>query len=233
MDGLLPAVPKELLNAPRQRKLKIVLTGETNVGKSSYFERIRKRYVNPRFGGATPTVGMAYTNVLIKPNGDVTGDACYHGFEDAGERMCGLWDTAGQEKFESILPMYLRGADLVFVMHEGTERSKQRVLRILDMLDREIPDALVYMIHNKSDVPSSEFDTEFLEQIRPRIIGWAHTSALADRNIEESFFDAVTCYDRYRANHPLPEPKSTGFSIAALPEGADDGTSRWGWRGWC
>jgi small GTP-binding protein len=234
MDLLLPAVPKDLLNAKPPKKLKVVLVGETNVGKSSYFERIRNRYINPRkAGSATPTIGMAYSNVLIKPNGSVMGDASYPGFEDIGEQIVGLWDTAGQEKFHSMLPLYLRGSDLIILMHEGNTRSKDRFLRLLDMLDEEIPNALVYMIQNKSDVPSSEFDQKFLDQVRERIIGWAHTSALAGSNIEESFVDAVNCYDRYRANNPLPESEYGFKGLNIKPTTLGEGSEMSWWRGWC
>lgn len=193
-EDMLPAVPKQLMRA---KKLKVVLVGDTNVGKSSYFHRIRSCYT---LGGIIPTVGMAYTNVLVRPlDGTAQGDACESVPEDLDEQMCGLWDTAGQEKFQSLLPMYLRGSDLVILVHEGTERSKKRFLDLLDMFDNEIPKAAVYMVQNKADVCA--FDEAFLNKVQHRIVGWSHTSALSAKNVESSFVDAVACCNRYRANN--------------------------------
>jgi small GTP-binding protein len=227
MELLLPSVPKELLTPPPQKKLKVVLAGETCVGKSSYFERVNRRYANPRCRESRPTVAMAFTNVLVRSNGTVVGDACNFD-DDTDGRMVGLWDTAGQERFESLLPMYMRGADLVIVMHEGTERSMNRAKKIIATVADEVPNALVYMIQNKSD--ACAFQKEFLAEVQDSIIGWSHTSALSGENIESSFFDAVRCHDIARAakcvvTELVPSEKKDGFCVTA-------NVPFWQ-RGWC
>ena len=79
-------------------RIKCVLLGEANTGKTSLISR----YVNGSFDAKTQTtVGCAFKDKkIIKKNWDVRLD---------------IWDTAGQEKYRSLLPLYYRKAKLVLL----------------------------------------------------------------------------------------------------------------------
>ena len=79
--------------AQRCREIKIVLLGDSGVGKSS----IAQRYVTDTFRAhGESTIGASFMSKMIVNN----GSPC----------KCQIWDTAGQEKYHSLAPMYYRGA---------------------------------------------------------------------------------------------------------------------------
>jgi small GTP-binding protein len=81
------------INAPIH---KVPFIGDANVGKTSLINR----YTTNEFSMA-PTATVGVSNVQIKAT---------HG---SSEFIINLWDTAGQESFRSLVPLYARGADVL------------------------------------------------------------------------------------------------------------------------
>ena len=87
-------------------KLKLVMLGNTGVGKSSIVER----YVFGRFVPThhTSTIGAQFNTKRV-----------------ADKYRIDIWDTAGQERFRTLIPMYVRNSHIVVitVSIEDTEDS--------------------------------------------------------------------------------------------------------------
>ena len=85
--------------------LKLVLLGHKNVGKTCIFNR----YVYGQFGRTTMTIGA------------------YFGMKDCqvNNRKVNLaiWDTAGEEKFDSLTNFYCRGAKAALLCYDLTNRQ--------------------------------------------------------------------------------------------------------------
>jgi small GTP-binding protein len=80
-------------------KFKVILLGDTGVGKTS----IARRQVQGNFEfKMTPTVGASHLRSTISVANEPV------------ELM--LWDTAGQEQFASLVPMYARGAHVCVIV---------------------------------------------------------------------------------------------------------------------
>jgi small GTP-binding protein len=80
-------------------KFKIILLGDSGVGKTS----IARRQVEGSFDfKMTPTVGASHLRTTLTVGGETV------------ELM--LWDTAGQEQFASLVPMYARGAHVCIIV---------------------------------------------------------------------------------------------------------------------
>ncbi|XP_052282122.1 uncharacterized protein LOC127879382 isoform X2 [Dreissena polymorpha] len=87
-------------------KLKVVLIGDISVGKTS----IALRFVSNSFqDGYRATIGATYISKTAVIDDDVI---CFQ-----------IWDTAGQERYKSLVPMYLRGAHIAFIVYDVTERE--------------------------------------------------------------------------------------------------------------
>jgi Ras-related protein Rab-5C len=75
---------------------KVVILGDSGVGKTCLVNRlVFNMYVNY----TNPTIGAAFASYRVND------DFIYE-----------IWDTAGQERFNSLLPMYLRNADVIFIV---------------------------------------------------------------------------------------------------------------------
>merc|ERR1711933_46150 len=92
--------------ANKTYQFKLVLLGDTSVGKSS----IVIRFVKGQFSEyQESTIGAAFLTQTV-PVQD-----CTIKFE--------IWDTAGQERYHSLAPMYYRGAAAAIVVFDITSRT--------------------------------------------------------------------------------------------------------------
>ena len=99
-------------NDTRPEKIKLVFLGDPSVGKTSILNRIMNDTFENKSEVETfnqPTVGMDF---MIKK--------IYKG--DRSLKIM-LWDTAGQEKFKSLIPSYLDDAAIVVVVYDITSRQ--------------------------------------------------------------------------------------------------------------
>ena len=79
-----------------QYKLKMVILGDSGVGKSC----LLTRYVNNIYSEFfTSTIGAAFMTKNIDDKFRVD-----------------IWDTAGQERYRSLIPMYLKGAHIILLV---------------------------------------------------------------------------------------------------------------------
>ncbi|MBN3295702.1 ras-related protein Rab-5B isoform X2 [Amia ocellicauda] len=126
-----PAVEKRTL------RVKMVLLGSSGVGKSS----LAIRFTKDEFRCTVPTVGSAYLTHLV----------CLY---DTTLRF-EIWDTAGQEKYHSVTPLYYRGAQAALVVYDITKReSFARAQLWLKELERQyfLGETAVALVGNKGDL---------------------------------------------------------------------------------
>ena len=99
-----------------------------------------------------------------------------------------IWDTAGQEKYMALIPMYLRGAKVALVVFDVTDnRSFDDVEKWLELLDTHTECYHKVLVANKSDL------TAKVSMLRAEIFAIEHemdfiqTSAKTGLNIEKMF----------------------------------------------
>ncbi|XP_054470901.1 ras-related protein Rab-17-like [Anoplopoma fimbria] len=128
----------DILRGPVQtHRVKMVLLGSSGVGKSS----LALRFGKDEFRSTSPTIGCAYLTraVYLK---DVTLR-----FE--------IWDTAGQEKYHSVTPLYYRGAHAALLVYDVSQRETfVRALVWLKELEKQyIPGStVIWLVGNKVDL---------------------------------------------------------------------------------
>lgn len=152
---------------------KIVLLGETGVGKTS----IVVRYVEQRFSSVmSPTIGASFLTKTI----------CIEGVRVKLQ----LWDTAGQERFRSLAPMYYRGAAAAVLIYDvGSEDSFLRVKEWVKELRTNVFDEIVLVI------VGNQIDKNYREVSNSDAQEYAHsigalcveTSAKKNTGIDELF----------------------------------------------
>ena len=110
---------------------KVILLGDSNVGKSSLVQRVKEGTFSE--GGAAPTIGCSFcTHTIADPFGTGAVDLA-------------LWDTAGQEKYRSFTRQYFRGAQAAIVMYDITTASSfEGLQRWLDDVNAEVPAGSVH-----------------------------------------------------------------------------------------
>lgn len=126
-----PEVPEENGN-----KVDITFIGSTCIGaKSSFIWRFLE---GEAFGSNYQPPHLTFKKTVISKGREVE---------------LTLWDTAGQEKFLSLLPMYLRRATGVVLGYDITNRgSFEYVKYFYDVCKRNCPNAVLMLIGNKVDL---------------------------------------------------------------------------------
>ena len=90
-----------------QINFKIVLIGESSVGKTCIIQRYADNIFN---SFQISTVGVNSTNIIIKINNKIKVK-----FE--------LWDTAGQERFRSLGKIFYNDADVCIFVYDITNKT--------------------------------------------------------------------------------------------------------------
>jgi small GTP-binding protein len=110
---------------------KIVMCGSFNVGKTALVQRLLFNTFN---NYCAPTVGAAFSAWRYK------------------NKTFGIWDTAGQERFNSLLPMYFRGANIIIYCHDSANEFTEKEQTKLDNLVSEYcPEASIFIAITKCD----------------------------------------------------------------------------------
>ena len=156
---------------------KIILIGNSSVGKSSIIQRYIQKIFNDEY---TCTIGVDFFMKTI----------------DINEKLIKLqlWDTAGTERFKSITTGYYRGANAAFVVFDLTSRISFNSISewIQNYYNYSNPNSEknVVLIGNKSDLKESREITE--EEINKFVVNnnikYFETSAKNGENIDECFY---------------------------------------------
>ncbi|XP_064798034.1 ras-related protein Rab-18-B-like isoform X3 [Oncorhynchus masou masou] len=86
--------------------LKILIIGESGVGKSSLLLRFTDDTFDPELAA---TIGVDFKVKTISVDGN--------------RAKLAIWDTAGQERFRTLTPSYYRGAQGVILVYDVTRRD--------------------------------------------------------------------------------------------------------------
>ncbi|KAI8334198.1 ras family-domain-containing protein [Chlamydoabsidia padenii] len=133
--------PSGLPNNGKAANVKLVLLGESAVGKSSLVLRfVNREYAENR----EPTIGAAFLTQKCHLNDRTIK------FE--------IWDTAGQERFHSLAPMYYRCAQAAVVVYDITksatlEKAKSWVKELQRQANQDI---VIALVGNKVDLADEE-----------------------------------------------------------------------------
>ena len=97
--------------SPYDTSLKVILLGDSMVGKSCLINRLCRGIFDETLG---PTITIEYFNYLVKINNYII-------------RMQ-IWDTAGQEKFNAIIKNYYQNTDIgIYIYSIDNLKSFERI----------------------------------------------------------------------------------------------------------
>ncbi|XP_066932876.1 ras-related protein Rab-11B-like [Clytia hemisphaerica] len=157
---------------------KIVLTGDSGVGKSCLLSRFTRNEFDVE---SRSTIGVEFATRSIKVAGKTI--------------KAQVWDTAGQERYRAITSAYYRGAVGALITYDISKlRTFNNIERWLNELkEHSDPDIVIMLVGNKTDLKhlravNTEDAKEFAEQNKMMFI---ETSALDATNVESAFISTI------------------------------------------
>ncbi|KAL5475643.1 hypothetical protein EMCRGX_G025485 [Ephydatia muelleri] len=157
-------------------KAKVVLLGEGAVGKTS----IVTRYVKNTFNNQhVMTLQAAFLQKTLNLGGR--------------QITLNLWDTAGQEQYHALGPIYYRGSHAAVVVYDITDaNSFTKAQNWVKELRKIVGDGIVVaVVGNKADIIKNRAVEEFQAEEYAASVGAKHYYASAKMNtgIQELFLD--------------------------------------------
>ena len=161
-----------LLSQNQTYNYKIVLLGESCVGKTS----IGERFVKDSFSEyQESTIGAAFLTKSVEMDEDTI--------------IFEIWDTAGQERYHSLAPMYYRGAKSAIIVFDVTdENSFKKAKKWVEEI--QLLDIFIALVGNKCDLEYKISKDTILEYANNNDLFFIETSAKQNTNIN-TLFDTI------------------------------------------
>lgn len=164
---------------PPLMKIKVVVVGDAGVGKTSLAVRFTE---DSFFGHYKQTVGASFCSRALDVNGKRV--------------VFQIWDTAGQERFRSLVPMYLRDAEVALIVYDiSSHKSFENIDIWTKQLQQHGPQNMkCALIGNKVDLEDLRAVTkeEAVASADLRGIYSAETSAKTGESVLNVFYDIGT-----------------------------------------
>ncbi|KAF6037946.1 RAB22A [Bugula neritina] len=156
------------------QEIKLCLLGDTCVGKTSVVQRFVLDSFKP---GTETTIGASFMSKTLLVDGKS------YRFQ--------IWDTAGQEKYRSLAPMYYRGASAAIIMYDITKEETFKSLKswIKELKERGPKNIVIAIAGNKNDLEDEREVTtsEAAEYCSQLGAIFTETSALTAIGVNELF----------------------------------------------
>ena len=168
------------------KKVQLLIIGDSTVGKTSILSRYTNGDFNPHY---LATVGLDFFKK----------DEVYNG----KTIRIKIWDTAGQERYKAITRAYYKGAKGAFIVYDITRKETFDDIdkwrnELVSSCNKEVT---VMLIGNKCDLEDQREITKEQGEEKAKSFGFSfiETSALSGENLEKGFEMLIKeIYQKYK-----------------------------------
>lgn len=155
---------------------KIILIGNVAVGKTSIINSLLGQKFNDEY---EPSIGVDFFSKTMKYKGKTI--------------KLQIWDSAGQEKFKSLIPNYIRGSSLIFLVYDVTnKKSFDDISTWLDFIN-QIETTTTVLCGNKIDLKDKREVTyeEGEKYAHEKKMSFFEISAKEETNLQKMLYSSV------------------------------------------
>ena len=169
---------KQKPTQPEEIKYKLIVIGDENVGKTSIINRFKNNLFSPEY---EPTVGLDFQYIPIL-------------IDDQSVTLL-LYDTAGQEKFKSLIPLYTNEANIILLIYDvSNKESFDNIGKWFDSLNNINKEEVIFaLVGNKSDLDYNRKVTKEEAELYAKEHNYIfqEVSALNGEGIQELFLNKL------------------------------------------
>lgn len=178
-------------------KIKVVFVGDAGTGKTSLITRFLFDAFDSNYAS---TVGIDFTSKALE-------------ISETRTVRLQLWDTAGTERFRSLVPAYIRDSHAAVIVYDITSRESFEATKMWAGQVRGVagPSVVVVLVGNKTDLQEARAVSTEEGQARAQELGciFTETSAKAGHNVK-------TMFRTLAAAVPRPQPAPTPAEQTAV-----------------
>lgn len=155
---------------------KIIFTGDPAVGKTSIINTIMGQKFSSEY---EPSIGVDFFSKTIRYKGKLI--------------KLQIWDSAGQEKFKSLIPNYIRGSSLVFLIYDVSNKETfDHLVPWIEFINN-IEKCNIVIVGNKIDLTEKRQVTteEGQKFCKENNYEFFEVSAKEDTNLNNMLFSSV------------------------------------------
>ena len=155
---------------------KIIFTGDIAVGKTSIINSIMDQKFSAEY---EPSIGVDFFSKTIRYKGKLI--------------KLQIWDSAGQEKFRSLIPNYIRGSSLIFLIFDVSKKDTFEHLNEWINFIKNIENGNIVIVGNKIDLKDSrEVTKEEAEKFCKEVkYDYFEVSAKEGTNIKNLLYTSI------------------------------------------
>lgn len=162
---------------------KLVFIGDPGTGKTSVLNRLITNTFNENYD---PTIGVDFYTKTIK-------------YQETIFKLQ-LWDTAGMEKYKSLIPSYVKGSSIIFLLYDISDAgSFESIPRWISFIKENInfKKTKVIILGNKVDLNARrKVKANKAEEIaKNEGFKFFEVSAKSSENLFNAFYNAITELD--------------------------------------
>jgi small GTP-binding protein len=184
--------------------VKIVLIGDSGVGKTNLLSRFTRDQFNPE---SKSTIGVEFATKTLEIEGKNV--------------KAQIWDTAGQERYRAITSAYYRGAIGAMLLYDMTSSLTFSSLTrwLSELRENADPNIVVILVGNKSDLTEkrSVSTDEGVAFSKSESLLFIETSALDSSNVQEAFTSLITEVVKKLAKKDPVKPTGPNVPPPAIP----------------
>jgi small GTP-binding protein len=174
----------------KEINIKFVLVGDSGVGKSTFLKR---KVEDVYYSSFLSTIGVDFnTQYFIRKNYKI---------------RTSIWDTAGQEKFSSLIEVYYRNLTAGLIFYDTTnKKSFENIQKWLNRVKKNNENLPVYIIGTKTDLNEErEIFISDLEPYKSQQIMCFECSSKINFNINEIFESIIDdIFNKIKKKELLP-----------------------------
>ena len=163
---------------------KIIFTGDIAVGKTSIINSIMDQKFSAEY---EPSIGVDFFSKTIRYKGKLI--------------KLQIWDSAGQEKFRSLIPNYIRGSSLIFLIFDVSKKDTFEHLNEWINFIKNIENGNIVIVGNKIDLKDSrEVSKEEAEKFCKEVkFDYFEVSAKEGTNIKNLLYTSIASLPIFNA----------------------------------
>ena len=180
---------EDLGNSMMTMRYKIVFVGDINVGKTS----VMNRFINNEFSGEYDVNKIRINIILIQATIGVDFATKTIEHNDNSIKLQ-IWDSAGQERYKALIPSYVRGSSIIFILYDISNRNTFNNITTWINFIKEVntDNSFLVLCGNKIDLPRQVSTNEGKVLAEKEKMFFFETSAKNATGVNEMMYTCIS-----------------------------------------